>query len=59
MFPAERPDFVDVVTTMPSHRSLVELAAAHRVPAIVQKPFAPTIDDCRAMVEACAGPACR
>jgi predicted dehydrogenase len=39
---------------MASHRKLVELAAAHGVPAIVQKPFAPAIDDCRAMVEACA-----
>ena len=54
MLAAERPDFVDVVTTMASHRTLVELAAAHGVPVIVQKPFAPVIDDCRAMVEACA-----
>jgi predicted dehydrogenase len=54
MLEAEAPDFVDVVTTMPSHRPLVELAAAHRVPVIVQKPFAPAIADCRAMVEACA-----
>jgi predicted dehydrogenase len=53
MLEAERPDFVDVVTTMASHRKLVELAAAQGVPVIVQKPFAPTIDDCRAMVEAC------
>ena len=59
MLAAERPDFVDIVTTMPSHRRLVELAAAERVPAIVQKPFAPTIGDCRAMVTACAEPACR
>jgi predicted dehydrogenase len=54
MLAAERPDFVDIVTTMPSYRRLVELAAAERVAAIVQKPFAPTIGDCRAMVEACA-----
>ncbi len=54
MLAAERPDFVDIITTMPSHRRLVELAAAHGVPAIVQKPFAPTIGDCRAMVKACA-----
>ena len=54
MLEAERPDFVDIVTTMPSHRRLVELAAAHGVAAIVQKPFAPEIGDCRAMVEACA-----
>ena len=30
MLGRERLDFVDIVTTMPSHRSLVLLAAAHR-----------------------------
>jgi predicted dehydrogenase len=53
MLAAAAPDFVDIVTTMPSHRALVELAARHRVPAIVQKPFAPTLADCAAMVRAC------
>ena len=52
MFAAERLDFVDVATTMPSHRPLVELAAAHGVPVIVQKPLAPTTADCVALVEA-------
>ena len=52
-FERERLDFVDIVTTMPSHRALVELAAQHRVPVIVQKPFAPTWADCKAMVQAC------
>lgn len=45
-------DFVDIATTVGSHRALVELAAAHRVPAICQKPFAPTLADARAMVAA-------
>ena len=49
-----RPDFVDIATTVPSHRPLVELAASLRVPAIVQKPFGPTLADCEAMVKACA-----
>ncbi|MGF1626450.1 MAG: Gfo/Idh/MocA family oxidoreductase [Alphaproteobacteria bacterium] len=53
MFAEQALDFVDVVTTMPTHRPLVELAASHRVPAICQKPFAPTLADCVAMVEAC------
>lgn len=53
MLQSERLHFVDIVTTMPTHRPLVELAAAHEVPAIVQKPFAPTLADCAAMVEAC------
>ncbi|MFD2057070.1 Gfo/Idh/MocA family protein [Mesorhizobium calcicola] len=54
MFEGEVLDFVDIATTAPSHRALVELAAAHRVPAICQKPFAPTLADAKAMVKACA-----
>lgn len=53
MLAAERLDFVDIVTTMPSHRALAELSARHGVPCIVQKPFAPTWEDCVAMVRAC------
>ena len=52
MFAAERLDWVDIATTMQSHRALCELAARHRVPAIVQKPMAPTMADCVAMVDA-------
>ncbi|KQQ80595.1 Gfo/Idh/MocA family oxidoreductase [Aureimonas sp. Leaf324] len=48
-----RPDFVDIATTAPSHRALVELAASMKIPVICQKPIAPTIDDARAMVDAC------
>lgn len=46
-------DFVDIATTAPSHRMLVELAAARKLPVICQKPVAPTFADARAMVEAC------
>jgi predicted dehydrogenase len=53
LFAGEQLDFVDIATTMPTHRALVDLAARHRVPTIVQKPFAPTWDDCVAMVGAC------
>jgi predicted dehydrogenase len=53
MFTRERLDFVDIATTLPSHRALVELAARHRVPVICQKPFAATMADGRAMVAAC------
>lgn len=49
-----RPDFVDIATTVASHRALVELAAAERVPAIVQKPFGFDLADCEAMVAACS-----
>jgi predicted dehydrogenase len=47
-------DFVDIATTVQSHRALVEMAAAHGVPAICQKPFAKTLDDAKAMVKVCA-----
>lgn len=54
LFAGERLDFVDIVTTAPSHRMLVEMAVQHGVPAICQKPFAPTLADAKAMVKACA-----
>lgn len=53
LFAGESLDFVDIATTAPSHRPLVEMAAAHRVPAICQKPFAPTLAAAKAMVKAC------
>lgn len=46
-------DFVDIATTVASHRGLVEMAAAHKVPAICQKPFAKTLADAKAMVATC------
>ena len=53
MLRAERPDFVDIATTAPSHRPLVELAAGLGIPVIVQKPFATALADAKAMVQAC------
>ena len=53
MLAAERLDFVDIVTTMPSHAALVALAAQHRLPLIVQKPLAPDWQSCIAIVETC------
>lgn len=54
MFASERLDFVDIATTVSSHRALVELAAAHRVACICQKPFASSLEDAQAMIDACA-----
>jgi D-apiose dehydrogenase len=54
MLAAERPDFVDIATTVSSHRSLVELAASLNIPVICQKPFAENLNDAKAMVSACA-----
>ncbi|SDR60871.1 Gfo/Idh/MocA family protein [Paraburkholderia tuberum] len=49
----EQLDFVDIATTVASHRPLVELAAGAGVAVICQKPFAPTLADAQAMVAAC------
>ncbi|WP_299934480.1 Gfo/Idh/MocA family oxidoreductase [uncultured Pelagimonas sp.] len=45
-------DFVDIATTVSSHRSLVEMVAEARLHVICQKPFAETMQDARTMVEA-------
>jgi predicted dehydrogenase len=45
-------DFVDIATTPPSHRELVELAAKHRLPAICQKPMALDAEDAEGIVAA-------
>lgn len=46
-------DFVDIATTMHSHVELVGLAAARRIPVIVQKPLAPTYEECISVIETC------
>lgn len=48
----ESPDLVDIVTRADTHRPLAELALAHADGVIVQKPFAPTLADARAIVRA-------
>jgi predicted dehydrogenase len=53
MLAVEELDFVDIATTAPSHRPLAELAASHGLAVICQKPFAPTLDDAKAIVAAC------
>ena len=52
MIAANRLDLVDIVTRHETHRSLAELAVSKRLSTIVQKPFAPSWDDCVAIVEA-------
>jgi predicted dehydrogenase len=47
------PDFVDIATTPPSHRALVELSAPQARLVICQKPIADTLEEARAMVESC------
>jgi predicted dehydrogenase len=52
MLESETLDFVDIATTVESHRGLVELTTGHGLPTICQKPFAPTLADAQAMVAA-------
>ena len=55
MLDREKLDFVDIATTMESHAKLVGLAVARKLPTIVQKPLAPTWEDCVAIVEKLQG----
>lgn len=52
MLGTEALDFVDIATTAPSHRAIVEACARHGVAAIVQKPLAPDWQDAVALVAA-------
>ena len=54
LFANEDLDFVDIATTPPTHKMMVELAAKHDVAAICQKPLAWQMPDAKAMVEAMA-----
>jgi D-apiose dehydrogenase len=49
----EKVDFLDIITDVNTHRRFVELAARHRLPAICQKPLAPSRSDAQAMLAAC------
>lgn len=55
MIAAEDLDFVDIATTVASHRPLVVMAARAGLHVICQKPFAETMEDARAMVAAVEG----
>jgi predicted dehydrogenase len=52
MLENERIDFVDIATRPEWHLELVRLAVSHKLPAICQKPMAPTWAEALAMVEA-------
>lgn len=53
MLANEPLDFVDIVTTPPTHRRLVALSAQYGRHVICQKPMAPTLEDAIAMVDVC------
>jgi len=48
-----KPDFLDIITDVDTHWKFVQLAAAHRIPVICQKPMAPSIAIAEEMVNAC------
>ncbi|MBZ9711566.1 Gfo/Idh/MocA family oxidoreductase [Mesorhizobium sp. ESP7-2] len=52
MLAGDRLDAVDIVTRHNTHCALCELAISRGIATIVQKPFAPTWEDCLAIVEA-------
>jgi D-apiose dehydrogenase len=53
LFRNEELDFVDIITEVPAHAPLVQLAAKYKVPVICQKPMAGDYTTCQAMVAAC------
>ena len=51
MLNSQSIDIVDIATQMRSHRALAAKAAERRIASIVQKPLAPNLDECKAIVE--------
>jgi len=51
MLDALRPDLLDIVTPPATHLDLVRAAAERGVPAICQKPLAPTLAEAEALVQ--------
>lgn len=49
----EELDFIDVVTDVWTHSKYVQLAAAHKLPVISQKPMAPSLAIAEDMVKTC------
>jgi predicted dehydrogenase len=53
MLAREKLDFIDIITDNATHSRFVKMAAERRLPVICQKPMAPTLGECREMIEAC------
>ncbi len=53
MLSREKLDFLDIISEVQTHSSLVHLAAAHRLPVISQKPMATILSEAEEMVRVC------
>jgi predicted dehydrogenase len=53
LFQNEQLDFVDIITEVPAHAPLVDMAAKYKVPVICQKPMAPDYETAKHMVQVC------
>ena len=49
----ETLDFIDIITDVDTHLKFVEMAAAHHVPVICQKPMAASLADAQRMLAVC------
>lgn len=54
MLREERVQVLSVCTPHPRHAEAIEIAAAHRVHVLVEKPLAATLADCDRAIDACA-----
>ncbi len=54
MLEAEPLDFVDIATRPDTHLPLLRMCVERKLPAIVQKPMAPTMEEARAIVDLAA-----
>jgi predicted dehydrogenase len=55
MLASEKPDAVDIATWRETHVELAQLAAAHGVHVLCQKPLAPTLGEAEALAAGIAG----
>lgn len=51
LFEREKPDFVDICTSVETHSPLAMMALEHGLPVVCQKPMAPTLQEARQLVE--------
>lgn len=49
----ESLDFIDIITSVETHRQFVELGAAHGLPIVCQKPIGVSLSEAEQMVQVC------